>query len=97
MADLRPGDIGVVFDVSVKQDGGILPVNDMTTREIVFTSPSGAVVVKSASLVSDGLDGRIKYTSVSGDFSERGNWGIQAHLAKAGFDKKSRLAGFSVG
>lgn len=97
MADLRPGDVGVVFEVHVQQDGGILPVNDMVTKEIIFTNPSGSTLTKTAVFATDGVDGRIRYTSVAGDFSAVGNWGIQARLAKANFDKKSRMERFSVG
>ena len=80
MAKIRKGDIGTVFQVTIKNVSGAVDISSATTKQIKFRNPSGTVTTKSADFVSDGTDGKLKYTTVSGDLSATGRWKIQSYV-----------------
>tara|TARA_R110000824_G_scaffold101260_6_gene240582 strand:- start:1499 stop:1828 length:330 start_codon:yes stop_codon:yes gene_type:complete len=77
-------DNGVSFVLTVKDcvagTETIVNLSGTTSKEIIFKSPSGTTATKTASFESDGTDGKIKYTTVSGDLNEVGTWRIQAEV-----------------
>lgn len=77
-------DIGTVILVTVNDcvNGTVLPldVSTATDLDIILRSPSGSVYTKTAVLNTDGTDGKIKYTSVDGDFNEIGVWKVQVRI-----------------
>ena len=81
---VRVGNIGVVFEVDViDQDGNPVDISNavITTRQIIFVKPRIKTrLAKTGVLVNDGTDGKMKYTSVSGDLDEVGVYKIQASI-----------------
>ena len=57
---------------------------------------SGTSTTKTASFNTDGTDGKIKYTSVDGDFNEVGTWRIQAKVVMGGGTFRSDVGTFKV-
>ena len=63
--EIHVGDIGTVFEVTVKDGEDVVDVSSATTRQLIFKSKDGAVLTKTAVLVTDGTDGKIKYTTIA--------------------------------
>ena len=82
--ELHYNDIGTTFSITVKDciSGTATPFNlsSATDLELIFNSPSGVVKTKTASFVTDGSDGKIKYITVDGDLDEVGLWRLQARV-----------------
>ena len=94
--EIHVGDIGTVFQVTVLDGGEAIPLQTATTKQLIFTKPSREKLTKAAAFVTDGSDGKIKHTSVSGDLDESGNWKIQAYIVLPGGSWKSDIGEFFV-
>tara|TARA_Y100001938_G_scaffold140913_1_gene209876 strand:- start:242 stop:571 length:330 start_codon:yes stop_codon:yes gene_type:complete len=94
-------DVGVVFVVTIKNcDNGTATAYNIassTVRQIILKSPNGVTSTKTAVFNSDGTDGVIKYTTVSGDLNEVGTWRLQARVAFGStYDYKTDIETFKV-
>ncbi|HMU74537.1 MAG TPA: hypothetical protein PKD69_02095 [Elusimicrobiota bacterium] len=78
--EIHKGDIGTVFTVTVKEGSVVVDLSSSTAKQIKFRKRSGSILTKTASFVTDGTDGKIKYTTIAGDLDESGPWSIQAVL-----------------
>ncbi len=78
--EVRVGDIGTVFEITLMDGTTVVDVSTATTLEIIFVKPKGTRLTKTASFSATGTDGKIKYTAVSGDLDTQGVWQIQAHI-----------------
>ncbi len=98
--EVHYNDIGTVFEVTVKDcvsgTATVLDVSGASALELVFKSPSGVAATKTASLVTDGTDGKIKYTTVDGDLNEVGTWRLQAKISIGGGVFRSDVGSFKV-
>ena len=95
--EIHVGDIGTSFEVTlVDSNGAIFPVATATTMNILFKKPGGTTLTKAGAWVTDGLDGKIKYVSVSGDLDQPGDWVLQAYISKPGFTGHSGKSYFEV-
>ena len=84
-----PGQEGVDAGVAVDVSGA-------TTLEFTFTPPTKPKKVKTAVLVNDGKDGKIKYVTVANDLNEIGIWKIQAHVVFSNGEWRSDILSFNV-
>ena len=66
------------------------------TKQMIFKDPSGNQAVKTASFVTDGTDGLVKYTLASGDIDESGIWAVRVKLTGAGKVLTSTWLEFAV-
>lgn len=83
MADIHQNDIGVMFKLTVKdQDGSVVVLGDSHSITVTFLRPDKTVSSKTALLFSDGTDGVVKYTTVSGDLNQAGRWQLQAIVSQ---------------
>lgn len=73
-------DIGTVFEATILDGGSALNIAAATTRQLWFRRPDGQVLKKTATLTATGVDGRMQYTTVSGDLSHAGKWSWQGYL-----------------
>ena len=79
------------------QDAGIVDLSIALTRELVFKHPGAAPLVVTATLVTDGTDGKVKYTTLATDLSIPGIWKVQADIAvDANNSYPSTIAEFEV-
>lgn len=77
-AEIHVDDVGTVFTVTIlDQDDEVVDVSLYTPKQLIFTKPSGTKVTQTASFTTDGTDGKIQYTSASGDLDEEGLWSLQ--------------------
>jgi hypothetical protein len=75
------GDVGTVFRLTIVDTAGTaIDVSTATTKYIYFEDPAGTKVQKTAAFYTDGKDGKIQYTTVSGDIDLVGTWRIQGYV-----------------
>ena len=97
MAKIIKGDSGTLIVLTVVDTNGTAyNISSATTKEMVFTSPVGRVLTRTALFYTDGSDGKIKYTSIKGDFDDVGSWLLQAHIVTSTYDRKSEATNFTV-
>ncbi len=82
---IQVGDIGTVFEFPITDDSGILDLTSATVKQIKFRKPKAGTlpaetVVKTASFVTNGSDGLLKYTTVADDIDRKGTWSVQAYV-----------------
>lgn len=94
--EVHKSDIGTVFVVTVKDGGSALDISGATTKEIFFQVPDGTTLTKTAAFTTDGTNGKIQYTTISGDLSVTGQWKLQAHVINASGEWRSDLSPFTV-
>ena len=70
------GDSGVDTVVRFIHQGLPYDVSNASSNNIIFKSPDGTVKERAATFVTDGTDGRIKYTLQSQDIDKPGIWKI---------------------
>jgi hypothetical protein len=73
-------DIGTVFELTLKDGAAAADISAFTTRKFRFQRPSGDCEIVDATFVTDGTDGKLEYTTVSGDIDETGMWNLQARI-----------------
>jgi hypothetical protein len=79
--EIHVGDIGTVFEATIKDGTEIVPVNGAIAMKLLFRKPNLTVIERNAVLVNDGLDGKIKYTTVdANDLDQKGVWKIQGFV-----------------
>lgn len=80
--EVHVNDIGTQFQFTVKEDGAVLNMatTPPSTKQVIFRKPDGSCLTKTASFLTDGSDGVITYTTVSGDIDAVGTWKAQAYL-----------------
>jgi len=97
--EIHKDDIGTQFQLTVYTDtnGTILDISYATIIQIIFEKPDGTLITQDASFLTDGTDGILVYTSVSGDLNQVGKWKIQARLSDGGAnDTKTDIVRFNV-
>lgn len=95
--EIHKGDIGTIFEVTLKDDVAIVDVSSATTKEIFFRKPDGTTVLtKAAEFKTDGTDGIIQYTTILDDLDSVGGWKIQGHVILSTGEWKSDIASFKV-
>ena len=94
--EIHLNNVGTEFRVTVLESGTAVNVA-AATNYIKFSKPDNTVVTQSGSLYTDGTDGIIKYTSVSGDLDTVGTWKIQAFVDFPGVNEfYSDIGSFKV-
>jgi uncharacterized protein YfaS (alpha-2-macroglobulin family) len=74
-------DFGIdIFLTVTDQDCAAVSVVATTAREFEFRKPDGTLVTKTAVFVTDGSDGRLKYTIESGLLNMVGTWSVRVKL-----------------
>lgn len=81
MEEIRIGDIGTIFRGTIyDEDGNAQDISTATTKQLIFKKPDGTLLPKTATFFTDGTDGKLQYTSVSGDFNVVGRWQIEPYV-----------------
>lgn len=79
--EIHKNDIGTIIEVTVQDDTVAVDISTATAKEFIFVKPSGAKVTVTASFSTSGVDGKLRYTTVSGDFfDETGSWRLQVRV-----------------
>lgn len=80
---IHAGDVGITFTATIKDGGAVVDLTGVLSTTFIFNPPGGAAISKAASLVTDGSDGMINYTSESGLFTVPGSWTLQTKVVFA--------------
>ena len=95
--EIHLNDVGTVFKITIKdQDGSVVDVSSASVKQIWLGKPKGGKLTKTAEFDTDGTDGVIKYTSISGDLNVTGTWEIQAHVTTPAGTWHSTIDTFEV-
>ncbi len=94
--EVHVGDIGTVFEVTIKDNTSVVDISSATTMQIIFRKPDGSRLEKTATLTNSGVDGKMEYTSVSGDLDRHGSWKLQGRVVMSGGAWRSSVGNFDV-
>lgn len=97
--EVHVGDIGTDFDatfLSQCDPRTILDISAATTKEMIFKKPDGTKLTKAGTFVTDGSDGILRYTTISGDLDQAGWWEVEGHVITPGGEWTSTAYGFEV-
>jgi hypothetical protein len=83
-SQIHVGDIGTQLIVAVFDDNEIVDISEALSLNIILQKPDGEKNTKSATLYTDGTDGKMVYISTLGDFDEAGNFKIQGKVTLTG-------------
>lgn len=96
--DLQYGDIDVPLLLRIHRKNGDLETSmgSATNMQIILQPPGGSSRTKTATLYTDGSDGIIEYSTVSGDINQVGRWGIQGRFSLGGGPRRTSVRHFNV-
>lgn len=77
--EIRKGDIGTVFIVTVNNASAVLDISLASDMDILFQKPSGNIT-RTASFTTDGTDGKMQYATIADDLDVAGSWKIQGRV-----------------
>ena len=81
MASIHVGDIGAVFEVTVRdQDDAVINIAAATVLGMTLRKPNGTLLEKTAVLSTNGTDGKLRYTAIAGDLNLAGRWQLSASV-----------------
>jgi hypothetical protein len=94
--EIHLNDIGVQFLVTLKDDTEEVDISSATTKNFLFSKPSGELLTKAGTLSTDGTDGKLYYISASGDLNEIGTWKMQCNIVIGAYTWHSDVISFKV-
>lgn len=95
--EIHVGDIGTVFEVTIMDGATAVNISGATTKELIFQLPDKTTkLTKTAVFKTDGVDGKLKYTTVAGDLSVAGSWQLQAYIVLTTGGWRSDIGPFTV-
>lgn len=77
--------IGIEIIYGVRQQGVIVDLGSATNLKLLLGKPSGAYIVVTAGLYTDGTDGKLLYATVANDLDEYGPYNVQAYFTLGGY------------
>ena len=96
MSEIHKNDIGTNLKITVQVLNVAINISGATNKRIILTSPNNRKFDKAAVFDTDGTDGILKYTSISGDFYVAGTWKIQAFVELASGSWHTETENFEV-
>ena len=94
--EIHVGDIGTTFGVTIKENDSIVDISSASTKEFHYKKPSGEILSKPVDFVTDGTDGKLKYTTITNDLDENGEWSLQVYLVLSSGTWSSDIINFMV-
>ena len=77
-------DIGTVFEFTITEciNGvdTVVDVSSQSSMSFFFKKPDKSLLTKTPSFTTDGTDGKIEYTTLTGDLDAPGDWFLQAEV-----------------
>ena len=91
------GDVGVAIIIAVvTPDGDPVDVSAAASKKIRLGYPGGVSKDFDAGFDSDGTDGKISYTTQSGDLDEAGEYSLQGIIVLGGTTKYTSVSTLQV-
>lgn len=76
--------------------GAIYPISTATVKNFIFRKPNGSTITRECSFLTNGTDGIMIYTTLSGDIDQIGRWEIKAYIETPTSKKTSLINDFMV-
>jgi hypothetical protein len=95
-SEIHVDDVGTKFVVTVLDDSAVVDISPATNLIIYFRKPDNSVLEKTASLSTDGTDGKMYYITESGDLDLAGNYKIQGKVILSTGTYYTSLGSFKV-
>jgi hypothetical protein len=94
---IHVNDVGTLITLTV-MDGtaSALNISSATVKQMWLKKPDNTTLLKSASFVTDGSNGQIKYALESSDVSLAGMYEVQAYVEMASASYHGSRASFQV-
>lgn len=93
----RVGQVGASILIHVREDSAVVDISGATVKTLRLRKPSGVVIERATTFVTDGRDGDVIYVSVAADFDEVGPWVGQVRMEFGSTQKwASDLFSFAV-
>ncbi|MDQ3007191.1 MAG: BppU family phage baseplate upper protein [Chloroflexota bacterium] len=89
--NIQVGAIGLVITLTIMEDGAAVNISSAATRKIKIRKPDGTVLEKDAAFTTNGSDGKLTYTTVSGDIDQVGQYKVQAYVEMSSFTGHSTI------
>ena len=102
MAILRKNDVGTVLRWTASENGVAVDVSAATIKQVKFVKPNGGEVTRNlvnstkSSDTKDGTDGRVEYTTISGDLDQKGTYKWQLFFNLSTWNGSSQSGTFTV-
>ena len=97
MTSPHVGDEGTPFTLTVySRDGTVLDISSASPIDIYLYKPDGSKLEKEGAFVTDGTDGKMKYTIETGIFDTAGQWSIQGRVTFINAVWSTDIHGFVV-
>ena len=80
--EIHKGDVGTIFTFTIYDETNtLLNIGSATTKNVIIKKPNNTTLTKSASFYTDGSDGKLSYTTVSGDLDLIGTYYLQCYIS----------------
>lgn len=91
-------DVGSPIGVTIYRADGTVEslLGSATTKQIIIKKPSGELLTKTAILVTDGSDGKMKYVTASGDLDETGMYNYHGYVVIGSWQGRTTVKSFEV-
>jgi hypothetical protein len=95
-APIQVGTEGLIIELTLMGKGKPMDISSATLKNIVIKPPSGMNITKTASFTTDGLDGKIRCFTSSGDLALVGTYQVQGYVELLTFKGFSGITSFDV-
>ncbi len=96
IGEIHVDDVGTLFSVTIKDENDTVVDVSSATVTFTFSKPDGTQFNRTASLVTDGTDGNVKYNTVANDLDTHGRWKLQAFVDFGSTEWYSDIYKFTV-
>lgn len=93
---IQLGDVGTQIIVRVREGGRRMDLRTAAVTRVVLTKPDGDVLLRDATLLTDGADGALLYVTAPGEVDQPGLWYVQAELQVGPWSGRTNRAGLRV-
>ena len=94
--EIHVNDVGTTFQLNFKENGSVVDISSASSVSILLMGPNDTTATKTATLVTDGTDGKAKYVTVADDLDTAGTWKIQGKVNFATTTYHSDVHSFTV-
>ncbi len=95
-SEIHVGDVGTQLIMTVKDDGAVVNISSASDLDVIIRKPDGVSYSKTGTLYTDGTDGKMSYTSITGDFADAGNYKIQGKVVLGSGTYYTSISHFKV-
>jgi hypothetical protein len=79
-SEIHLNDVGTRFLATIKDNGVVVNVSGAPLINFTFKKPDDSLSVKTATLYTNGTDGKIYYDTVTGDLNQAGLYKLQGKV-----------------